>query len=154
MPTTLTKAAINKLLVAERASMRSKHKQSAFMKRTLSIYNGQKSRAKDLKQTVEYTLADLRTMVDDALKIGICPYCQMKLTLSKLALDHALPVSQGGLFTKMNMVVCCAPCNWQKSDMSAKQFIDFTRFIVSRFPSDVVGSIRRRLVIGGRWSPR
>jgi len=50
-----------------------------------------------------------------------CQYCGKKPTLSKLTLDHVVPVAQGGGKTWTNIVTACMPCNQKKGGLTPKQ---------------------------------
>lgn len=93
-------------------------------------------------------------LVEAALEAGTCFYCGGRLTLPKLAVDHAVPVARGGQFTIGNLRVCCQSCNWRKGKLTADEFSDLSAFVTGRFPPDVVSDIWRRLVVGGKWSPQ
>lgn len=158
MPQVMTKKAINDLLVAERKSMRDRQKHSDFMKRTLSIFNGQKSRCVELNEAdkgsriVEYTLEEFRELVRQALERGTCEYCGAKITVKKFTADHRLPVKIGGPFTKENTAIVCCPCNWQKGgEMTDHEFQLFNKLITQNFVPAIVTDLRQRLSTGGKW---
>src|SRR6185437_7341446 len=124
--------------------MRARFRQSAFMTKTRNIYAGQVRRAWELHLPVDYTVDVLRGLVEAALEAGTCCYCAGRLTLSKLAVDHSLPVSRGGRFTSGNLRVCCQSCNWRKGRLTADEFEDLSAFVTGRFPADVVADLWRR----------
>jgi 5-methylcytosine-specific restriction endonuclease McrA len=154
----MTKAAINKLLVEERAKMRTKQRNSRFMSRTLSIYKGQLMRLRELAhiptRMLPYTLAEFRADVAAALKIGLCCYCSGKLTIKTLTPDHKLSLVAGGNWSLGNLDYCCQSCNWQKGRMSADEFKALLAFCAMSLSQDSATDLRRRLTIGGKWSPR
>tara|TARA_Y100000034_G_C6904889_1_gene419571 strand:- start:3700 stop:4170 length:471 start_codon:yes stop_codon:yes gene_type:complete len=45
---------------------------------------------------------------------GTCQYCGDKLTYENSTIDHVLPKSKGGEDKWENIVLACAPCNYQK----------------------------------------
>jgi len=45
---------------------------------------------------------------------GICHYCQHKVPVKDLTMDHIIPLSRGGRSTKGNLVPCCKECNTAK----------------------------------------
>jgi 5-methylcytosine-specific restriction endonuclease McrA len=157
MPVKMTKAAINKLLVEERAKMRGKQKQSAFMRRTLSIYNGQTTRMREFfhitKAKLSYSLEEFREGAAKALG-GPCWYCECKLTVKTLTPDHATAVSRHGGWGLNNIVFCCQSCNWVKSTLTGKEFQALVDFMNTHLSPESQTNVRRRLVIGGKWSPR
>jgi 5-methylcytosine-specific restriction endonuclease McrA len=153
MAQNMTKTAVKRIQVEERKAMRAQFRRSAFMTKTRNIHSAQARRAAELGLPVEYTVDALRGFVEAALVAGTCCYCSGRLTLSRLAVDHALPVSRNGQFTFANLRVCCQSCNWRKGKMTAEEFEQLSTFVTGRFPSDVVADIWRRLVVGGKWSP-
>jgi len=46
-----------------------------------------------------------------------CPYCGVILKDAAPVLDHAEPISKGGLHGIANVIVCCKPCNRRKKAM-------------------------------------
>ncbi len=49
---------------------------------------------------------------------GICHYCQRKVAIRELTMDHVVPLSRGGHSVKGNLVPCCKECNTaKKSDL-------------------------------------
>jgi hypothetical protein len=149
---TITKTELKKALVAERKSMREKQKQSLFMRRTLSIYNGMKKRAAELGKVFDLTLDELR----NGMKPWIgseCIYCDARLTINNITVDHSTPISRGGTFGLENLDFPCKPCNWQKGIMCAGEFIYF-RSALGPFADEVQTDIKRRLTIGGKWGVR
>jgi len=157
MPVKMTKKDINKLLVEERAKMRGKQKQSAFMRRTLSIYNGQTTRMREFfrsdKAKLSYTLEELRQVMEHALK-GTCCYCGCKLTVKTITPDHATAVATSGGWGLDNIKFCCQKCNWRKGILTADEFTWLVRILRKGLSASSLEDVWRRLVIGGKWSPR
>jgi 5-methylcytosine-specific restriction endonuclease McrA len=158
MPVTMTKAQLNKVLIEERAKSRSKQQQSAFMRRSLSIYNGQKKRIADAYPddvaTLPYSLDELRQKMQEALTLGRCVYCSGKLTLKKITPDHRISIAEKGSWDLDNLAMVCQQCNWQKSTLSEHEFCLLLKFLNRYLSSESRTNVRRRLVIGGKWSPR
>lgn len=48
-----------------------------------------------------------------------CRYCGCES--GPFQLDHVLPYSRGGLTNLQNLVVSCAPCNWEKRDRTPEE---------------------------------
>jgi 5-methylcytosine-specific restriction endonuclease McrA len=55
---------------------------------------------------------------------GICWYCglQMHPTHPDLAWDHQVPQGRGGQTTLDNIVICCMPCNNDKSTLTVETY--------------------------------
>jgi len=47
---------------------------------------------------------------------GICYYCNNKIPVNKLTMDHIIPISRGGKTTKSNVVTACKECNNNKKN--------------------------------------
>lgn len=165
MPVTLTKAQLNKILVDERAKSRSKAKQSLFMRRTLSIYNAQKKRYAEWTglvpsedrpdaDSLPYTLEQFRAWAEDALRAGVCAYCREKLTIKKLTPDHKKAIAAGGTWDLDNLIASCQSCNWQKGILSHREFCSLLTFLEGNMSDKSAADVKRRLSIGGRWSPK
>ena len=45
---------------------------------------------------------------------GVCHYCQRKIALKELTMDHVIPLARGGRSTKGNLVPSCKECNTAK----------------------------------------
>ena len=54
---------------------------------------------------------------------GLCFYCLRPLRPGEWTLDHVNPVSRGGSDSGSNVVATCVPCNWDKGQVSAEDFI-------------------------------
>ena len=159
MPIQMTKKAINDLLVEERAKARSKQRRSAFMSRSRSIYHGQETRLReasgDPKAGLPYTLEEFRSKMDVALtKICVCCYCGCGLSVRKVTADHAQSLASGGEWGLDNLVFPCMNCNWQKGRMTALEFKRLLMFCARYLSPESAGDLKRRLSIGGKWSPR
>lgn len=49
---------------------------------------------------------------------GRCAYCGIQ---GKMVQEHIVPVSQGGGYTRENIVPACVPCNSKKRDRTPQQ---------------------------------
>ena len=45
-----------------------------------------------------------------------CLYCGVNLTRKNATVDHIIPVSKGGINSKVNFVICCEDCNRERGD--------------------------------------
>ena len=148
----MTKAALNKLLVAERKKSRVKHQRSVFMSRTSGIYQGQRNRHLELRgtNTLPYTLEQLRAKCEAALALP-CIYCGKKMTPKSMCGDHAKSLSRGGKFNLKNLVFIHANCNWRKGAMNDDEYHALSDWMTDNLPSDVIADIWARLALGGKW---
>lgn len=152
MTTKLSQTEVKKLLVSERKSMREKQKQSLFMRRTLSIYNGMKKRAAELERVVPFGLEEFRMWCLNRLAIGVCRYCYGKLTAKTIVPDHCTPISRDGGFEIGNLAPACASCNFQKGILTSGEFINLLNALRHQMSPEAAADVKRRLTIGGRWS--
>jgi hypothetical protein len=156
MPVTLTKKQLDKLLQEERVKVNVKNKQSRFMKRTLSIYNSQRARLREVtaqpKAELPFSLADLRAKVSGALGQA-CPYnIKTKLSVANFAVDHDMPISRGGSWSLSNLVVISQQSNFRKGSATGAEWAKFSRSLEKNFAPEFVEDIYRRLTLGGKWS--
>lgn len=47
-----------------------------------------------------------------------CYYCHKPLKANEVTMDHVVPISEGGLSVKGNVVPCCKKCNSEKKASS------------------------------------
>ena len=52
-----------------------------------------------------------------------CIYCGNTLNNDNATADHIIPVSKGGNNSKLNLIVCCLPCNGERGNMNFKKFL-------------------------------
>jgi hypothetical protein len=90
----VNKTQVKKLLVAERKSMREKQKQSAFLRKTNNIYRAMKKRAADAKQTLDFTLEELRKWTGGILGAK-CFYCSSVVLKRRLTIGGKWGVRVG-----------------------------------------------------------
>jgi len=156
MPVTLTKKEINDLLVKERAKSRTRQQQSAFMKRTLQMYNGDKGRIRektgDPKAELPYTLEELRALVQACLGKP-CKYnSKIKLSVANIAADHNVPLARGGTFDILNLDIISQQSNYRKGAWTGDEWQKFVKGLEKNFPPEAVEDMYRRLVLGGKWT--
>jgi 5-methylcytosine-specific restriction endonuclease McrA len=154
----MNKTEVNRLLVEERKKMREKQRQSEFMKRTLSIYNGQKSRAAELGATLPFTLAEFREYIAPAELKEKTPFenrtckCGIRLTVKNVAIDHKIPIARGGGWELHNLECLCRPCNFRKGSLLPGEYVKLLRFAHEELSADSREDLFRRLTLGGKWS--
>jgi 5-methylcytosine-specific restriction endonuclease McrA len=154
MPTTMTKKELNAMLVAERRAAKEKHRASALKAKTRNIFKGQQKRAEEMGRLgeINFTLEDFRREVGD-ISIKECCYCKTDLTVKNFTVDHMVPVSRPlGTFAMPNLALCCMPCNYQKGSLDYSEFNSLL-YLLSCLPPESATDIKRRLTIGGKFSP-
>ena len=52
-----------------------------------------------------------------------CIYCETKLTEENATTDHIIPIASGGNNCKVNLMVCCQPCNSERGTIPFKRFL-------------------------------
>lgn len=147
----INKTQLKAALVAERKSMREKQKQSEFMKRTLSIYNGMVKRAEEKKQTLNFTLWQFRAWATEYIGKQ-CHYCPAFLTVKSFTPDHWEPIVRDGSFDLENLSAACKSCNWRKGMMDGEQFVKLSTWVAEHLLEPEKSDFWRRLVIGGKWA--
>jgi 5-methylcytosine-specific restriction endonuclease McrA len=118
-------------------------------RRTQTIYGHQRKRARLDRQEVDYSIAQLRDLVEEALDSGFCPFCACPLTEEGLSVDHQMPVSRGGRHEFDNLAVVCQRCNEVKGRLTRTEYralLDLLR----QWPPVAGADVLRRLRAGGR----
>lgn len=74
----------------------------------------------DLRRSIEKAIAgsDVTEQAIHALRevTKACHYCRKPLACARVAMDHVIPLSKGGLHMMANIVGCCRNCNSRKSN--------------------------------------
>lgn len=52
-----------------------------------------------------------------------CFYCKKLITYEQSVGDHMVPVSRGGSNTMLNIAVCCRPCDLNKGNLTAQEYL-------------------------------
>ena len=74
---------------------------------------------------------------------GQCFYCLRPLRPGEWTLDHVNQVSRGGSDSASNVVASCVPCNWDKGQLSAEDFIRSMRRKKVLTPKQMRSRLRR-----------
>jgi hypothetical protein len=127
-----------------------KRKRPSFAARTRNIYRHQAVRA---GTPLQYTLADLRAVVAQALATGSCPYCAGPLTMANFSVDHPNPISRDGEFSIGNTLVCDLRCNKIKGNLNSREYLCLSAFL-AQFPPEVGKDVLARLYAGARFMRR
>ncbi len=145
----LPKAAIYRIEVATRKQMRERQKDSAFMRKSLNIFNGQSTRCADSNIQLPYTIEEFRAWLKPF--VGTLCSCGRRLTLKALAVDHQVPVSRGGLWSLGNLAAMCRQCNWRKGKLLPSEYASLVELLIG-FSAESREDVFRRLTLGGKWS--
>lgn len=54
-----------------------------------------------------------------------CSYCNRKVPLSELTMDHVVPIIRGGKSTKNNVVPACKECNNKKKYLLPVEWAEY-----------------------------
>jgi HNH endonuclease len=101
---------------------------------------------------LDYDAGDLLWIVERAIS-DRCLYCRRLLTPKNFTIDHRIPIARGGSFYLDNLALCCKPCNYQKGALRADEFVELLEFL-DGLMGNAAEDIKRRLTVGGRWSPK
>lgn len=71
----------------------------------------------------EFQVVDVEALVNLILSASACAYCGVSLSrfgfaVDHFAVDHVVPLPNGGLHVLENLVIACQPCNRAKGDLS------------------------------------
>jgi 5-methylcytosine-specific restriction endonuclease McrA len=117
-----------------------------MMTRTANIYRHQKQRATKHETTLDYELDQVRAW----LKCNPhCRYCGALITEKTFSLDHILPVSRQGSFSRHNIAVCCEGCNSLKGNLNEYEFT-LLQQAIAKMATEAAQDIKRRLKAGAR----
>ncbi len=77
----------------------------------------EKARARELRKTRWW---------QQKTSAGLCWYCNKKVPLKELTMDHLIPLAMGGKSSKDNLVPCCKSCNTKKKSMMPLEWEEYT----------------------------
>src|SRR5262249_36953885 len=119
-----------------------------FLRRTAASFYSHQRRAAKAGQRLNYGLPELRTLVQEALRMK-CPYCCCELTVRNFSVDHTVPTCRGGHFGWQNLKACCRSCNRIKGSLTEDKF-ESLRNATRLWPSFVRQNLFARLKSGAR----
>lgn len=118
--------------------------------RCKTTHRAQKARAKKTGVLIEYTWADLESIVP-----ARCRWCGVKLTPSIINFDHDRPLARGGDWALSNLVAICASCNRKKGTLASEEYaLVLTKMaeLTAELGSDYVAkNVLARMAAGGAW---
>lgn len=120
-------------------------------RRTYAIFRHQKLRAEELGIWLDYTLDDLRSIVQLALSRANCPYCQDLMTAKTFSADHKIPVARGGGMGMNNIIICCTPCNQVKGALDAIEYKELLS-LVNGWSIPVKKNLFARIRAGSKYA--
>lgn len=123
-------------------------KNPTFDRRTRNAIESHRVRAREVNQTLDYGLDELRCKVREAQQLPCC-YCGVTLTDSNWSCDHATPTSRDGSYNLWNLEICCSNCNTTKGILTHEEFSQLLA-IMSDWPSRARVDVRCRLLKGSR----
>lgn len=80
---------------------------------------------------------------------AICCYCQTKLAIDVITLDHIIPDSQGGAFNTTNLTIACKACNRKRGDKPFYEFIkafNFSEEKITKFQKLSAANLRIKVL--------
>jgi 5-methylcytosine-specific restriction endonuclease McrA len=128
--------------------MNARRRHQLFMLRTCNIFHSHRRRALEAGATLDYTLPDLREMIEHEMQTS-CIYCDQEITVQNFSIDHSLPTSRDGAHRFVNIHVCCMRCNQVKGALTAGEFTQL-RLLLDGFEPAARRDILARLRAGGR----
>jgi hypothetical protein len=123
-----------------------------LLQRTQRIHAAHSRRARRVGVAVDYSVEELRRMVQHKLSAGGCPFCRAELTANSFALTHKNPPRRGGRHSLVNLIVCCKRCRAIKGLLDGQEFQELL-LLIRNWPE----VIRRRFLarlLRGRRCPR
>lgn len=140
-----------------------------WMERTGRIYSNLREReraaaekrAKDLGVVnferlaikLPFTLAEFREWLDMQRNDGMrtrpwaCFYCDERLTVKRISIDHFHPLAFGGRTKLGNLGVCCLRCNQRKGNLGYMEYVELRSMVRDwdhRMRADLWNRLRQR----------
>jgi 5-methylcytosine-specific restriction endonuclease McrA len=132
------------------AKPREKKQYALFMKRTASIYSNMRNRRRKLEgqddKMLPFTIDRLRGSIEDCLGSS-CVYCDEKITVKNVSVDHSTPVERGGAWKLSNLDIICRSCNLAKNNLTRNEFQELMQTLRG-FPVRVQNGVLGRLKAG------
>ena len=120
---------------------------SRFLAVSRRLVNNLNGRMKAQKIPGRLSLEDGRKIL--AMAVGKpCPYCEERMIMSKMTLDHPVPLARGG--NPWEVVACDRSCNNRKSDMLPEAFLKLLGFLKTLDEPDR-NSVLYRLAAGAAF---
>lgn len=96
----------------------------AYTKANPDIYRAAKQRRRALimGNGGTFTSKELKTM--RAAQAGVCAYCKQQHDPNELAIDHIVPLKQGGRHEASNICLACPKCNASKNNRTPEQWVN------------------------------
>jgi hypothetical protein len=124
------------------------------LQRTQRMHETHCRHARRAGVAVDYTVEELRQLVQRKLSASGCPYCRKELTASTFALTYKNPPRRGGRHGLVNLIVCCTRCRAIKGMLDGQEFQELL-VMMRNWPEAVRHWFVARLLRGrGRYGPR
>jgi len=78
-----------------------------------------------------------------------CYLCGKLLKISRVTLDHVIPLSRGGHHTPENVRIACEPCNGAKDNMTLAEYLETKASLV--FGLSILKSAKLRRISKFSW---
>lgn len=118
-----------------------------FTRRTSNIYHAQLNRARKEGKSLDYSLAEFRSLFAIALADGKCWYCHRPVTVKASTADHAQPISREGPFCLENLKITCLLCNMAKGNLTEEEYFQ-VQDLVAGWPLRIGINLLARLKRG------
>jgi 5-methylcytosine-specific restriction endonuclease McrA len=101
-----------------------RERQRAYSRANPDLFRiaSQKRRAQVKENGGTFTRDELTLM--QLTQGGFCAYCQRQHEPDKLAIDHVIPIKQGGRHEAANIVLACKRCNSSKNNRTPDQWVN------------------------------
>lgn len=124
--------------------------EAILAKRSRTIYDGMKARAKKQFCHVPFSLQDFQDWLIRRFGTdgeAYCDYSGEMILVENFSVDHQMPISRGGGFGLHNLAICTEKQNLRKGNMCKEEYSSFKAH-VERYAPEVQAAIWRKLEVG------
>ena len=95
--------------------------------------NGRRTKRSRSALNDKLNFVEIKALYDETKN---CHYCKVALTKEQVVLDHATPLSRGGINHISNIRICCNDCNQLKGVRDEEEFRKFLDVYITRFTGE------------------
>jgi hypothetical protein len=122
-----------------------------FSNRLKRIHEKQSRLASQAGATIDYTVEELRQLVQRKVSASGCPFCRRELSKTAFAVTYKNPPRRGGRHALANLIVCCRPCRAIKGLLDGQEFQELAQ-LMRTWPEPIRRQFSVRLLRGRRRS--
>jgi 5-methylcytosine-specific restriction endonuclease McrA len=125
---------------------------SLLSRRTRQIHEDHGRRARQAGVKLDYSLVELRALIERKMSASGCLYCRRELTARSFAVTHKNPPRRGGRHALVNLIICCKRCRALKGMLDAQEFQELL-LLTRAWPEAIRRQFLACLLAGRRRGP-